>query len=123
MHCVRITHINAYDLSLLLRFKENNYTLYSSILWRLTYLNGLDALISLLNGDDTLSDQEKGDALCHNPLTIETWTKVDTFNKVVIMYYWENVRVFRLDEREKQKTCRKLILRQVFAIICIISLL
>lgn len=89
---------NIFDLDMLAKLKKHNYTVYASVIWHLTKLNGLDVLISVLNIENCLSEEEKGDILCHTPVSLELWEKLDTsFNEVVTNYYWEHVIVHRLD--------------------------
>ena len=95
---------NAFNFEILKKFKDINYALYASILWTLTYLNGLDALVETIISEQGLSEQEKGDALCHTPLSPTTWQKLDSFSQETTKYYWEHVRAFRLDEENKNST-------------------
>ena len=92
---------NSYDFIILKKIKENNYSLYVSILRNLFFNNGLEVLIDLLKAEVSLSDLEKGDILCHTPPSRELWTKIDEiFNKITIDYYWEHVQAFRIDNSE-----------------------
>lgn len=90
---------NVFDLDMLAKIKEHNYTIYASVIWRLTDLNGLDVLISILtNTESCLSEEEKGDILCHTPVSSELWKILDkSFSEVATNYYWQHVKEHRLN--------------------------
>ncbi|HZJ76802.1 MAG TPA: hypothetical protein VFC70_03735, partial [Oscillospiraceae bacterium] len=88
---------NLYDFDLLKKVKKSNYSLYATVLWNLVYQHGLEFLVSILKKDDSLSGDEKGDILCHTPLSPEIWAKLELFSQEVADYYWTHVRVMKLD--------------------------
>lgn len=87
-----------YDFNIILRIKMINYSLYVSILWSLLSIHGIDTLIEILNSNNILSNEEKGDILCHTPSNFGTWQKINLFNKEIICYYWHHTREFPRDE-------------------------
>lgn len=89
---------NNYDFDLLLRIRSENATLYISILWSLFLANGLEKLLCILKASE-LTDEEKGDILCHTPQSPEVWDAVDGMTKETAQYYWEHVGAFRLDNK------------------------
>lgn len=90
---------NSYDFDLILRIRTGNYALYTSILWALFLTNGLEKLICILKTSERLTDEEKGDILCHTPSSPEVWDTVDDMAEATVRYYWEHIDVFRLDNK------------------------
>lgn len=93
---------NSYKFELLLKIKEKNYNLYTSILWNLFVTNGLNNLIETLIKDNTISNPEKADILCQTPLTFESWNIINELDKEIVCYYWEHIRAFRLESKESE---------------------
>lgn len=88
---------NLYDFDLLKKVKEGNYSVYATVLWNLVDQHGIEFLVSIVKKDDSLSDDEIGDILCHTPLSPEVWAKLELFSQEVADYYWTHVRAMRLD--------------------------
>ncbi|MEM1486389.1 hypothetical protein V6615_16235 [Oscillospiraceae bacterium PP1C4] len=95
---------DSYDFVMLKRIKKSSYLLYASVLWILVAHNGLESLVDILKVEKSLSDDDKGDILCHTPLSSAVWGKLELFNQVAVDYYWEHVRAFRLDNENLDST-------------------
>lgn len=90
---------NSYDFDLLLSIKAKNYTLYTSILCSLYRTHGLEKLLCAMNDSRQLTDEDKGDILCHTPLSPDVWDAVDGIAEITAQYYWEHVGAFRLGDK------------------------
>lgn len=90
---------NSYDFDLLRRIKTENYALYASVLWSLFLANGLEKLIYILNASEQLTDEEKGEILCHTPLSPGVWDAVDGMGEAAARYYWEHIDILGLDNK------------------------
>ena len=86
-----------YDFSLLKKIKQYNYNLFSAILWQLSTKNDIPTLISLIKDYGEFSENEIGEILCNYPMSLQLWTEVDKFTAQVENNYWENIKVFNLD--------------------------
>lgn len=83
-----------YDFTLLKKMKKHNVSLYTSTLYELYSIKGMEEVFNLLK-NSSLSDEEKGDILYQGPLDLEIWDRIDELGEAVAEYYWKHIDIFR----------------------------
>ena len=77
-----------YNFKILRKIKNSNITLYYNILYELSYCHKNSDILEVLKGK-TL--QEKKEILKYSIANMELWKKIETLEKKIIDYYWENI--------------------------------
>lgn len=92
-----------YNFSQILLAKKENFSLYSSILYHLYQINGLDVFWQALSRV-VLTDEDKGDLICNSPFDFNIWKKIDELGAKISQYYWEHIYAFRFLDEDGEKT-------------------